>query len=42
MRAAVSRPFYIARLLIEIGDLAIFLKKDGRIICRCDIIKETI
>ena len=24
MRAAVSRPFYIARFLIEIGDLAIF------------------
>ena len=25
MRAAVSRPFYIARFLIEMGDLAIFL-----------------
>ena len=25
MRVAVSRPFYIARFLIEIGDLAIFL-----------------
>ena len=24
MRAAVSRPFYIARFLIEMGDLAIF------------------
>ena len=24
MRVAVSRPFYIARFLIEIGDLAIF------------------
>ena len=24
MREAVSRPFYIARFLIEIGDLAIF------------------
>ena len=24
MRAAVSRPFYIARFLMEIGDLAIF------------------
>ena len=30
MRAAVSRPFYIARFLIEIGDLAIFLS-----FCRC-------
>ena len=26
----MSRPFYIARFLIEMGDLAIFLKKDGR------------
>ena len=30
MRAAVNRPFYIARFLIEIGDLAIFLS-----FCRC-------
>ena len=30
MRAAVSRPFYIARFLIEMGDLAIFLP-----FCRC-------
>ena len=30
MRAAVSRPFYIARVLIEMGDLAIFLP-----FCRC-------
>ena len=30
MRAAVSRPFYIARFLMEIGDLAIILP-----ICRC-------
>ena len=30
MRAAVSRPFYIARFLIEIGDPAIFLP-----FCRC-------
>ena len=30
MRAAVSRPFYIARFLIEIGDPAIFLS-----FCRC-------
>ena len=38
----MSHPFYMARFLIEIGDLAIFLKKDGRIICRCAIIKKTI